>query len=427
MRRRSDVPGRWWVLALTAGLVLVACGTRAAPEGSPLDSDEVRVTVDPADATALADVVAAADVVGLELLAGAGGRTTVTSPASLQVALSMAAEGAEGPTLAELEEVLGAAGQERTDAINALTAILADLDGDPSVVQAEELPETPVVHRADRLVLDDQLGVRQSFVDTLARSYDAPAVTTDLGGDEGKAVLDAWVEEHTGGLVPESAIVPQPDLRLVLQDAILLAARWQQPFPAALTAPHTFTLSSGEEVEVEMMDPGRERATAYAEVQGWQAVRLPYTGDRLAAEVVLPPAGTAPTDLTPELLAEVLDTLDTGEQRLVVLRMPVADVESELDLTPWLRERAPSSLEGGFGGMSEQDLFLSQAVQQAVLAVDEEGTVAAAVTEIGFAESGPAEPPVELTVDRPYLVRIADGATGGWPLFLAHVADPRGE
>jgi serine protease inhibitor len=65
-------------------------------------------------------------------------------------------------------------------------------------------------------------------------------------------------------------------------------------------------------------------------------------------------------------------------------------------------------------------------VQQGVLAIDEEGTVAAAVTEIGFDESGPAEPPVELTVDRPYLVRIADGHTG-WTLFLAHITDPRGE
>lgn len=426
MRRRSTAPGRWWALALTASLALVACGDGAGPEGMPLGSDEVRVTVDPDDATALGDVVAAADVVGLELLAGAEEDTTVTSPASLQVALSMAAEGAEGRTLAELEEVLGAQGPERTDAVNALTTALADLDGDPSVVQEEELPETPVVHRADRLVLDEGLSVRQSFVDALARSYDALAVTTDLGADEGKAVLDAWVDEHTGGLVPESAIVPQTDLRLVLQDAILLAARWEEPFPAALTAPHTFTLPSGDEVEVEMMDPGRERPTAYAEVDGWQAVRLPYTGGRLAAEVVLPPQGTAPTDLTPELLGEILGELRTGEQRLVVLRMPVADVESELDLTPWLRERAPSSLEGGFGGMSEQDLFISQAVQQAVLAVDEEGTVAAAVTEIGFDESAAAEPPVELTVDRPYLVRIADGETG-WPLFLASVGDPRGE
>ncbi len=64
----------------------------------------------------------------------------------------------------------------------------------------------------------------------------------------GKAALDAWAKEHSGGLVPESSIVPEPDLRLVLQDAIVLAARWEQPFPAALTEPDQFTLLSRAEV-----------------------------------------------------------------------------------------------------------------------------------------------------------------------------------
>ena len=73
----------------------------------------------------------------------------------------MAAEGAERQTLTELEALIGAAGPDRSDAINALTGTLQALDGDPGVVQDEELPETPVVHRADRLVLDDSLMVKQ--------------------------------------------------------------------------------------------------------------------------------------------------------------------------------------------------------------------------------------------------------------------------
>jgi serine protease inhibitor len=212
----------------------------------------------------------------------------------------------------------------------------------------------------------------------------------------------------------------------VLQDAIVLAARWEEPFPAVLTQPHPFTLPSGEDVQVDMMDPGEHRETAYAELDGWQAVRLPYTGGRLSAEVILPPAGTAPTQLSPETLEELHQQLDADARRPVTLRMPVVDTRSTLDLTPYLTERAPSSMQGGFGGISEESLFISQAMQQGVLVVDEDGTVAAAVTEIAFADSGPAEPPIALTIDRPYLVRISDGRTG-WPLFLAHITDPRGE
>lgn len=387
---------------------------------------QARVTVALADAGAAADVVAAADAMGLELIAQTPGETIVTSPASLQVALSMAAEGAQGQTLAEIEALLGAAGSERSEAINALTAALEELEGDPAVVQDRELPETPVVHRADRVVLDDTLVVNQDFVDALARHYGATSQTTDLGSHEGKAVLDAWVNEHTGGLVPESAIKPAGNLRLVLQDAVVLAARWESPFPAALTSPERFTLPSGEVVHLDMMDPGRERESVYAEVDGWQAVRLPYTGDRLHADVILPPPGASPAGMTPGLLAELQQELGRDRMRLVSLRMPVVDVKSKLDLLHYLAEHAPSALDGGFEGIADAPLVIDQAVQQGVLAIDEEGTIAAAVTEIGFAESAAVQPPIQLTVDRPYLVRIADNVTG-WPFFLAHIADPRGE
>ncbi|WP_202865391.1 serpin family protein [Ornithinimicrobium sufpigmenti] len=414
--------GRTVLVALGLALPVTACGDHAVPAPVQLDSAEARDRVDPAEAVALADLVTAADSLGLTLLDAADDVTTVTSPASLQVTLSMAAEGADGETLAELEVLIGASGQERTDGINALSSALSDLDGDPAVAGADELPDDPVVHRASRLLLDDSLTVQQDFVDVLARSYDAPAETTDLGGDGAQQVLDAWVEEHTGGLVPHSAITPGPELRLALQDAVVLAARWEQPFLADLTRPRPFTTASGEQVEVDMMATAAPRETLYAEVEGWQAVRLPYTGGRLVADVILPPVGSSATTLPPEVLEELLLT---GETRPVLLQMPVVDARSSLDLAPFLADRAPAALKGGLGGISDEPLSVSQLAQQGVLTLDEEGTLAAAVTEMGLAGSAEPDPPFVLTVDRPYLVRVSDDLTG-WPLFLAHIADPRG-
>ncbi len=120
------------LLAIPLIFIAAGCGATETEGGGPssLGSDAARVSVAPADATALGDVVAAADVMGLDLIRAGGGATTVTSPASLQVALSMAAEGAEGQTLMELEALLGASGQDRSNAFNALTAALEHLDGD---------------------------------------------------------------------------------------------------------------------------------------------------------------------------------------------------------------------------------------------------------------------------------------------------------
>lgn len=416
------------VLPVLVGLT--ACGQdpsdSAAPEPTALTSDVERIEVALADAAAAPEVVTRADALGLQLINEAPDETTVTSPAGLQVILSMSAEGADGQTLTELEAAIGASGDDRREAVNALTASLAELEGDPAVATADELPDTPIVHRADRVVVDDDLAVNQDFVDGLIRHYGATAATTDLGSDEAKAVLDAWVDEQTGGLVEESGINASPTLRLVLQDAFLLAARWETPFLAALTETDSFTLATGKEVEVEMMTTGREQSMRYAEAQGWQAVRLPYTGGRLHADIVLPPEGFAPTDLTPELLGQLLEQLDGDQFRPVILDMPVVDVSSSLDLLNYLDEQIPASRDIGFTGMADTTLTIEQAVQQGALVIDEEGTVAAVVTEVGFDESGPAEPPIEFRADRPYLVRIGDSTTG-WPLVLAHIADPRGE
>lgn len=253
---------------MAAALTVGACA--ASPTTAPvqLSSEVVRGHIDPDEAKAVPDLASAADalaldllVLALDLLVGAGDETTVTSPASLQVTLSMVAESADEQTLSQLEALIGATGQERSDGMNALIGALADLDGDPAVAGADELPAQPVVHRASRLLVDDSLTVEQSFVDTLARSYDADAETTDLAGDGAKQVLDAWVEEQTGGLVPRSALTPGPELRLAPHDAVVLAARWEQPFPAELTQPYPFTLPAGDQVEADMVTTGATRET----------------------------------------------------------------------------------------------------------------------------------------------------------------------
>ncbi|MGB5937256.1 MAG: serpin family protein, partial [Ornithinimicrobium sp.] len=113
-----------------------------------------------------------------------------------------------------------------------------------------------------------------------------------------------------------------------------------------------------------------------------------------------------------------------AEPQPVVIKMPIVDAKSKLDLLGYLSDHAPSARSGGFGPMGSDSLFIDQAWQQGVLKVNEEGTVAAALTEIGFNES--ASMGINFTVDRPYLIRTTDAETG-WPLFFSHITDPRAD
>lgn len=256
----------------------------------------------------------------------------------------------------------------------------------------------------------------------MAAGFDSPVARGDLATEEGiDAVLGSWVREHTGGLIEESAIDPDPRLRFVLQDAVVLGARWQEPLT---DGPDTLDFTSGDGATQQVPAMGGSVPAAHLDADGWTGARLPYQGERLEADVLLPPEGTDPTAVDAADFSAAVDGLDAAEPLYVGLTLPTLELSSTLDATPWLEDRAPVVSQGdgldGLGGA-----FIEQVAQQVVLDVDEEGTVAAAVTEVVGAESGPAAPDVVLTVDRPYLLRIGDTETG-LTLFLAAVNDPRG-
>jgi serpin B len=414
--------------ALLLPLAACAGGSRSGT-GEVSAAGVVMRQVTPERATALPSVVGATRALGTQLLQAVPEGNAVVSPASLAVVLAMVADGARGTSLSQLETVLGASGEQRKDAFAALRGTFNSLDGDPALVRQAELPEHPLVHLADQVVVDDGYQVSQDYLRALADGFGAGVQHADLASPAGQQVLSEWVDHPTGGLIKSSAIEPSPDLRLVLQDALLLAARWQTPFAQSATGPRTFTLPDGTSADVETM--ASHAAAAYAEVDDWRAVRLPYVDGAVHADLILPPAGTDPGSVEPALLARLGKALDATTPAEVELTLPTLDLAPPaLDLTSTLRAAGAASVLCGepgtdLSGMGPEEPCVQQAVQQAVLQVDEEGTKAAAVTEIGMAgTSAPVTPPVALHLDRPFLVQIAHTQTG-WPLFLAAVRDPR--
>lgn len=421
-----------------AAALLGACGDRGpedatdpgaagvppvAAEPTELSGGVAPATVALADAVAAPDLVAATDLIGLDLLGLAEpGTTTVVSPASMAVALGMLGEGASGDAVTELEVLLGSAWEDRRRAYAALRGSLAPLDGDPAVLADGELPPEPLLHLAGQVAVQDGVAVPQDYLDRVAATFDSGVARGDLGSEEGiDALLGSWIREHTGGLIEESAIEPSAGTILVVQDALTLGARWEHPL---LAGPDTldFTLPTGGTVPVEAMGD-TVPARVLAPDAGWVGVRLPYQGGRLVADVLVPPEGTDPTRVDPDALAGAVEALGTSRTVQARLALPTLDLSARTDAAEWLGARAPALVSGsGLDGLGGGQV--SQVQQQVVLDMAGEGTIAAAVTEVAVVMSGPPAPDVELTVARPYLVRIADTETG-LTLVLAAVNDPR--
>ena len=116
------------------------------------------------------------------------------------------------------------------------------------------------------------------------------------------------------------------------------------------------------------------------------------------------------------------------------LFLPRLDMKSRFDLIAALKQlgvvRSFEWTQADFSGMHiprtpapQELLFIDKAIHEAVVKVDEEGTVAAAATIFSMAAGGVPPPPPQVRADRPFLFLIRDELTGSI-LFIGRVMSP---
>lgn len=370
-------------------------------------------------------VIAATRTLGLDVLASMPKETLVLSPASAVVALAMLGTTADGETEDQLSLLLGGAGTERDKAVNALVGSLNPYRVPVAEIDPEELPENPQVHLANQIVLNTGMTVQDPYLGSLKEWYGAGILETDLSTAEGFAPINKWVKENTAGLIDKSAVEPDPDLRLILQNAVVFASKWKMPFSPEKTELGDFQTGSGNTVQVPFLNASLP--LRYAQLEGWQMVELPYGQDgTLVALYLLPPEGTLPTSITPENMVALEEAL---EETMINVSVPKLDLISSAELTDALQRAGltavfvPSPPALTYISKSE-DLVVSTVIQQGRFRLDEEGTVAAALTEVAVrAASLPPEPTADFVADHPHIIFIKDKAVG-WDLFQVLVNDP---
>jgi serpin B len=108
--------------------------------------------------------------------------------------------------------------------------------------------------------------------------------------------------------------------------------------------------------------------------------------------------------------------------------MPKFEFDSEFslkDILAGMGMPVAFTEDADFSGMTgNPELFISDVVHKAFVAVDEAGTEAAAATAVVVGTTAmPEEPSVEVTLDRPFIFLIRDIETGAI-LFVGRVLNP---
>jgi serpin B len=408
-------------------LGLLACSPTAS--GQVLQSDEPRNTSPAVDRTDLEALVAGNNAFALNLyqaLRQTGGNLFY-SPYSISEALAMTYAGARGETEKSMAEALDfTLPQDRLHpAFNSLDLQLKQRGQGAKGKDGEGFR----LHVVNAIWGQKGYTFLEQFLDVLAQNYGAGLRILDFMGqtEQSRITINNWVSDQTEqkikDLIPQGAIYSLT--RLVLTNAVYFNAAWQNPFDKNATSNGTFNLLDGSNVTVPMMK--QTGSFSYAEGANYQAVELPYDGQELSMVILLPKAGQFETfekSLDAQVVEETIGKLQNSQ---VALTMPKFEYESSFGLKQALTTLGMGvafTPDADFSGMDgKHDLLIQDVLHKAFVSVDEAGTEAAAATAVIVGITSMPAQPVEVKVDRPFILLIRDISTGSI-IFLGRVINP---
>ncbi|BBH23749.1 serine protease inhibitor [Paenibacillus baekrokdamisoli] len=357
------------------------------------------------------------------LLSESDQENVVISPLSLTFALSLALNGAKGATKDELLHMLGSDGIS-VETLNQGSEVLIDLleHADPEVDVAI----------ANAVWARKGFDLLKGYSEIVKQFYRAEISQLDFDKADAPDTINKWVEKQTKGKIDQ--IVNSETLHssvMLLMNATYFNGNWKVPFEKSATHDAPFHLTDGSAITVPMMH--QEASLSYKEGKQFKAVRLPYGKGKWGMIVVLPNEGVLLDTAELELLANA-DTwrkgFNEGEVIVELPRFKLAYKKELIDLLKALgMTQSTDSKTADFSGMIKNSagLYVTSVIQKTFIDVNEQGTEAAAVTNIGMdSGSQPSTKKFELRVNRPFFFAIEDQTTGAI-LFLGSIANPAAE
>lgn len=419
------------LLALT---LLTGCGGKeSAYEAEPEQTVETPTETEPAEEVAVVPPTCGepapwkneqvADF-GIRLLRQSmeEGKNTLISPMSVLAALSMAANGAEGDTLTQMEAVLG----QNVEALNEWYEENMGKDSD-------HLRLSNALYIKD----DPELTVQESFVRTIEQYYVGENYASDvmmtLFNEYTADGINQYIEDCTDGMIKNIVNEIPDEAVMYLVNALAFEARWANPYNEYAVRADVFTTEDGRKQTVELMYA--EEYDVYIEDDLFTGFLKNYEGDRYIFAALLPKEGVSVEEAADSLSeATITDKLNSRWGGTVLTAMPKFQTEFDVNMNEVLQTMGMtdafdpnkadfSSLAAYSGG----NIFLNRVIHKTFISVGEQGTRAGAATVIEVAaEAAPPEESKEVILNRPFIYMIWDTETNT-PIFMGTFMDAQAE
>ena len=347
----------------------------------------------------------------------------VLSPLSASMLIGMLMNGADGETLAQMQEVTGFEADISIDDINTYYRQLMDV--------LPDLDQYTKLGIANGLWARENFPIMENFMNACKQNFDAQVKNVSSFTDE-QVIEDInhFVAQQTNKRIKEiiSREMISDNTVMVLLNALYFKALWKDKFDKNSTRTENFTTIKDSLIQTPLMC--KSESWKYGETDEYQFVELPYKGSKYCADIILPAQGINIRNWIQTLNAEswiqMLSSATYWPE--VILYLPKFQLSYERELTEDMQslgmKDAFSAEKANFSLLSEYPTYVDLIKQKTFLQVDEEGTEAAVVT-IGEMEATSAGPDEWKTVrvDRPFLFIIRESEYGTI-LFTALIGHP---
>ncbi|MBV8483931.1 MAG: serpin family protein [Verrucomicrobia bacterium] len=354
----------------------------------------------------------------VKLMTDGSQENIVISPFSLELALDMVYAGCSGTSADELSRIVGFS--PKTGSQEVLF---------PGMKLSSALPPSITLKIANSLWCDRSAKLQPTFEAKVKDLFNPEVKSVDLETAETMRAINDWVAKATENRITDLIQQP-PKPPLVLIDGVYFKGAWEHPFSAIQDSPTQFNRERGGPCQVTMMK--RSLSAPYLETDDFQAVKLPYNGGGLEMLLVLPAKAAGLSTVLQRLSRgswnQTIDKFSEASGTISLPRFKATFRDSLVSPLTQLGIRAIFEPSKDFAPMFEdtRKFYVSNIIQQTYLRVDENGSEAAAATEVQIEASvmrAPAKKPFNLVFDRPFLFAIIDDQSGQL-IFAGVLRDP---
>ncbi|BFZ18440.1 hypothetical protein BsWGS_21479 [Bradybaena similaris] len=337
-----------------------------------------------------------------------GPANQIYSPSSIHQALSMTSLGARGDTETEMRTVLGLNIFTRTrESHRAYRDVITLLNSAPDVT----------IRTANAIFVNQRRTVESTYITDVRNLYLAEASTFDVNDPAGpETVINDYVENKTKGLIKD--LIPagsiDPLTLAVVINTFYFNASWQTPFNKEDTKKAPFFPPQGT-IQVDTMFSTRTM-NIKRNFSGADVGELVLGTGRFSLFIAQPHSVNGLPALersltTPGKIEQIFEGL---KPERVNMSLPKFNITSQYKLKENLQalgiNKAFDQRQANFTGIDRAGgVFISDVIHQALIEVNEAGTVAAAATAITIGVvSLPPPPTATFYVVRQYLFFLRD-------------------